>query len=322
MYYQLTNDIRLNNVDDFSSWQTNPPKNKWTPIGGIGDNTISFSGVFDGGDHTISGLYVSETTADVGLFGKIDGGSVKNLVICDSYLKSEGNVGGIVGCFSVQNSTNASISYCGFSGIIESVGANAGGIAGYLISDKENNMAAAEYCYSSGEIYAAKGAAGGIIGFGEAKNGNMKITDCFNTAAIRTDIGNSGGIAGEAAAFGANALIGNCCNYGKIFSSDTNGVCGGIVGIIRADEGNGRINVSQCAMLVSSAETDLTRGSGGEKLVVSGVRSLHDDEMKNTENHSNLNFSEIWTVENDGISEYPILQGVQFIRCVLEEECT
>lgn len=322
MYYKLTNDIKLNSVDDFASWKTDPPKNKWTPIGVDGDNNIHFSGVFDGGDHTISGLYVSETTAAAGLFGTIDGGSVKNLVIRDSYLKSEGNVGGIVGCFTIHNGSDASISYCGFSGMIESNGANAGGIAGYLVSDRENNMAAVEYCYGAGEIYAATGASGGLVGFGEAKSGNMKMTDCFNTATIRTASGKSGGITGEAVAFDANVLIGNCCNYGKAFASDANGVCGGIAGVIRAGEGNGRINVSQCAMLVSSADADLNLGSGGERLVVSGVRKLSEEEMKKSENHSNLNFSEVWTVEADSTFAYPLLQGVAFVNCVSEEEST
>ncbi len=85
--FLLMDDIDLNNYQD------------WTPIGriaGIGaGGTLTgggdwyFSGTFDGQYHTISQYYVHCTesleTTVVGLFGAIDGATIKNLHITDSY---------------------------------------------------------------------------------------------------------------------------------------------------------------------------------------------------------------------------------------------
>ena len=58
---------------------------EWTPIG-VGTRSSksytgnAFKGTFDGGNHTISGLTITSTESDdaaVGLFGVVDGGTVK-----------------------------------------------------------------------------------------------------------------------------------------------------------------------------------------------------------------------------------------------------
>ena len=64
---------------------------EWTPIGNGARNSKTytgkaFKGTFDGGDHTISGLKITSTSGDndaVGLFGIVDGGTVKNLNLTD-----------------------------------------------------------------------------------------------------------------------------------------------------------------------------------------------------------------------------------------------
>ena len=63
----------------------------WTPIGTGSRSSKSytgnaFKGVFDGGNNTISGLTITSTSganAAVGLFGIVDGGTVKNLNLTD-----------------------------------------------------------------------------------------------------------------------------------------------------------------------------------------------------------------------------------------------
>ena len=52
----------------------------WTPIGPVG---AGFNGVYDGGGHTITGLLVDQTAVATfkGLFGVLDGGTVRNLTI-------------------------------------------------------------------------------------------------------------------------------------------------------------------------------------------------------------------------------------------------
>ena len=85
----LTSDGKLNEegVDNFISW---------TSITG-------FMGVFDGKNHTISGIYVDSTANAVGLFGEAGltgikpGPTIQNLKITDSYIKGSGQVGALAG---------------------------------------------------------------------------------------------------------------------------------------------------------------------------------------------------------------------------------
>ena len=57
----------------------------WTPILGMTrtvngtSETIRFKGTFDGDGHTISGLTINATTSYQGLFGYVDGGTIKNV---------------------------------------------------------------------------------------------------------------------------------------------------------------------------------------------------------------------------------------------------
>jgi len=108
-YFKLTSDIRLN-ADDVPTGG-----NEWTPIGNS-DN--SFNGIFDGAGHTISGLYVPDTTGCPGLFGMGDDDTViRDLIvvgtICAGESAKDAYVGGICAASygKVQN--------CGFYGTIK-----------------------------------------------------------------------------------------------------------------------------------------------------------------------------------------------------------
>ncbi len=68
--YILMNDI------DLSSYSS------WTPIGS--SDSSYFSGIFDGGGHTITGLKIDSEDSYQGLFGYVSGGSISNLIIEDA----------------------------------------------------------------------------------------------------------------------------------------------------------------------------------------------------------------------------------------------
>ena len=82
----LTDNIDLSGID-------------WTPIGI--DYNHQYTGTFDGGDHTITGLTVTGSDQYAGLFGYIDtGGKVKNVTLEDVKIESNngrGCVGGVAG---------------------------------------------------------------------------------------------------------------------------------------------------------------------------------------------------------------------------------
>ena len=72
---------------------------EWTPIGTASNN--AYTGTFDGGNHTITGLTVTTSDQYAGLFGYIgENGTVKNVVLEGVQITSDnssGSVGGVAG---------------------------------------------------------------------------------------------------------------------------------------------------------------------------------------------------------------------------------
>lgn len=66
----------------------------WTPIG---NETNRFKGTFNGENHVVSGLFISDSSGkNLGLFGYVENGAVESLTVKGSVYGS-GNVAGIVG---------------------------------------------------------------------------------------------------------------------------------------------------------------------------------------------------------------------------------
>ena len=177
----------------------------WTPIGNGTRSSKSYSGnafkgTFDGDNKTISGLKITSTTANdaaIGLFGVVDGGTVKNLTL--------NNVD-----INVANSNLA------------------GGAIGLMLGG-----ATAENITVNGAIVGYDGV-GGIVGR-LVINGTIK--DCTNNASVTSSYGGIGGIVGKAyyedsANTSIFASIDNCTNNGTVTAPM---YVGGIVGLARAN---------------------------------------------------------------------------------------
>lgn len=197
----------------------------WTPIGngarsGSSYTGNAFKGTFDGGEHSISGLTINAAEADaaIGLFGVVDGGTVKNLTLSDVSIEasSNKNAGAAIGLM-VNNSTADNITVSGSVSAADGVG----GVVGRMtISGTISN------CKNSAVVSGA--AAGGIIGkaYYTGTGVEMNITGCTNSGTITgTASGGAGGIVGFSA---ANVM--NCTNTGNITASADGSNVGGIVG--------------------------------------------------------------------------------------------
>ena len=91
----------------------------WTPFNpSSGYVTDAYAGTFDGGGHAISGLAVNDSgTNGVGLFGTINGATIKNLCVEGSVSASNSAfVGGIIG----KTGGSAIVENCSFSGSVSS----------------------------------------------------------------------------------------------------------------------------------------------------------------------------------------------------------
>lgn len=165
---------------------------KWSPIGTY-DN--SYTGQFDGRNHTISGIYFSDPTADnVGLFGYTRGGAdIYNVGIVNSYIEGKNCVGGILGR---NNNSGVNIQHC-FSEATVIGNEGVGGIEGSTYGGKIIN------CYNAGSVTGSK-----FVGSIRGRNTNSSgaMNNCFNVGeVIGTGTDNIGGIRGD-----GNGTISNC----------------------------------------------------------------------------------------------------------------
>ena len=201
----LTADIDLKGID-------------WTPIGK--DDNKAYTGTFDGGGHTITGLAVTGSDQYAGLFGRIgSGGTVKNVTLKDVKIESNhssGNVGGVAG-WSYGN-----IEYCSVSGSVSS-NSTAGGVVGAQLSGSITG------CSSSATV---KGVtyAGGIAG---CTNSGASLTGCYATGSVSvenntTSAAYAGGVVGSN---GASSTLTACYATGSVTGSGSGTVyVGGVTG--------------------------------------------------------------------------------------------
>ena len=172
-HFKLIADIWLNDTTGWQSWDYFiRPQNEWIPIGRyINQNVYRvFKGSFDGGGHTVYGLYVSKYLSSfAGLFGYVGGNSagyIKNVTVARSYIESVDNVGGIVGYVydygRIENcSSSARISGDHFIG----------GICGYAVGV---NVPRITGCENTGDVRGDTDV-GGILG---CARDNIIVTEC------------------------------------------------------------------------------------------------------------------------------------------------
>ena len=187
----------------------------WTPIGT--DYANSYTGTFDGGGHTITGLTVTTNDEYAGLFGYLGNfgnaaGTVKNVVMegiqikCNRRLGSAGGVagfsrGGTIENCSVSGSVSgtmraggvvgvqweASITGCSSSATVKGL-AYAGGVAG-----ETNSGATMAACYATGNVTIEIDPintilGGGLVGF----SAGSSVLACYATGNV-TSTGSSTG---------------------------------------------------------------------------------------------------------------------------------
>ena len=222
----------------------------WTPIG-IGN--YSFKGVFDGGNHKITSMNVrAADTHNVGIFGYVSGGTVKNLQVegSVSYTGNTyvyGDVGGIVGCLG----DSGAVTNCLSKVTVEGSGkiANVGGVVGNLIAGTIN------LCWNEGTVNGGSGSVGGIVG----TNRGGTVTNCANFGTV-TGSSTAGGISGSGA-------VANSYNLGNVTGAENT-----TYGISSAAATNSyylcKLNGAEAAKYVNSNdEQDITTAEKDNKTV-------------------------------------------------------
>ena len=202
----------------------------WTPIGTDYDN--SYTGTFDGGGHTITGLTVTTNDKYAGLFGYLNrAGTVKNVVMEGIQITSNhmfGNTGGVAG-FSWGTIENCSVSGsisgtmsvggvvgvqrdhpitgCSSSATVKGT-LNVGGVAGQTIFG-----ATLTACYATGNVIieidrTENISGGGLVGF----NDGISLLSCYATGNV-TSTGSSTGYVHIGGFLGDNYITVTACYW-------------------------------------------------------------------------------------------------------------
>ena len=193
---------------------------EWTPIA---TSASPYTGIFDGQNHTISGLYFNqEDSYDVGLFGR-NNGKIANAGILDSYFYGTSKVGGVCG-----NNYTGTITNCYNTGSVSGLG-TLGGVSGY------NDTGSITNCYNTGNVSGSSGFVGGVSGYNSkgtiinsynagsvsglefvggvcGGNNTGSITDCYNIGSVSSSEGNVGGVNG----YNDGGTITNSYNAGSV----------------------------------------------------------------------------------------------------------
>ena len=277
----LTSDIAYNTnlltKDEEGNYSLNSaPENgfrTWTPIG----KKKEYQGIFDGQNHTISGLYINDDSINyAGLFGRADGSAVvKNITVSDSYVCGRDSVGMICGWSEgrIEN-CHSSGSVTGLSSVGGICGKNTGGtirncsneakistntdqyslVAGYyaggITGENGGNIS---YCSNTGTVTAASRYAGGISGIEDS----VSISCCYNTGHITATADYAGGISGD-----YQVAISHSFNVGRVdvTNRSAGGVVGGIYAYSSVNSGNSTVTncyyLEECCFIKGNSVTD------------------------------------------------------------------
>ena len=244
----------------------------WTPIGIDSDN--QYTGTFNGGNHTISGLTMTGSDEYAGLFGYIgDGGTVKNVKLENVRIASgyqNAYVGGVVGYSFFGNIENCSVSgsvsgnsnsngtYNGVGGVVgyqwggsitgcssSATVQGTGGVGGVV--GQTNFSAILTACYATKDVTVERTPtnntyAGGVVGY----NGASTLTACYATGSVTVTGDETGSIyVGGVTGNNVSGAL-TACYHAAGTVSGPDGATGGVAGQNFENDILGKCTLTAC----------------------------------------------------------------------------
>ncbi|HPG38799.1 MAG TPA: FlgD immunoglobulin-like domain containing protein [bacterium] len=230
------------NIDaaETSSWNDNAG---FIPIG---NGDPDFTGSYNGGNHSISNLYINRPSEDyVGLFGLVSGATISNLALVNADITGNVALGSLVGSLGA----NSTVNNCSSSGSVEGY-MYLGGLIG-TISDSDiinshctcevtgtgyytaglvgigGGNALIQNCYYSGNVYGADGAGGIIASSCDAP----VIENCYSTGNVNGE-SDTGGLTG----YSLNSFYYNCYSLSDV--TRTSGTATSVGGFCGSGDGD------------------------------------------------------------------------------------
>lgn len=280
-YFLQTADIDLTPVCSAESGRS------WIPIGDYSsEGGFVFSGHYDGGGHSITGLYINGSSAYQGLWGRSDGwisnvsvngdvtagencgivaGQAKYLEGCTAsgtVYGYDGYCGGVAG----QITSSGKVSACRNYATVVSYYDCTGGIAGMAYSSIDG-------CINYGNISSNKRFLGGVAGV--LLNSTCSMSNCVNYGSISGSGIYIGGVAGTAQ---ENATMANCVNKGSVYTN--NGYPGGVCGVLLSGSVRNCVNVGSVSESSSASNKGYVAGviAYAESATISNCYWLYDSD--------------------------------------------
>ena len=287
-YFKLMNDIDLAGKE-------------WSPIGkseyttNFTSASYVFSGNFDGNNHVISNLCVTQNKTSVnGLFGCARYASFKNLGIEGATVSNRVTSYRIAGGALLAYGENVNVDRCyAIGATVSAVGSDSPSSAGGLIGIIKT--ATVSNCFTHADVFSNL-SAGGIVG--SQYSSVSHIINCYSVGNISHDTTangrtekNFGGILGYCGDTHNSGSIKGCFYVGHLNTTyDRGGICGR----------------PHASVPITNSYYCLTSGSVN---MYNGTSTSHANLTSEIWIETNLpwDFDEIWTF--DGVSEYPTLRG-------------
>ncbi len=235
--------------------------NGWEPIGS--SQKESFSGVFDGNGHTLSGMQIFDASGYVGLFGYVSGGTIKNLGLENISVEA----------VAARTLTNG----------------RCGGIVGHVYHGEISG------CYTTGKISAVVSSSydgrwdiGGIAGVAEYS----VLRDCYSFVSVygegssRYYQGNTyeqyTNVSGICGALGSGAECSTCITIGNVTAGNEYALTNAICAIRRGTSGE---------------FSDCYYNKGGGVCNYSDAQELSGTQLKNASMLGKLDFETVWYID-------------------------
>lgn len=270
---------------------------EWSPI-------RDYTGVFDGQNHTVSNLEITNTSHDTGLFRSVYG-TIKNFTVKgEMIISADGDyIGGVVGYADGSTISNIT-SYVNISntaGVLHHIG----GVVGY-IANKDTFVDKCLY-YGTVDIKNSTDCIGGIVGY---TNAGARISNCANHGTVTASEAGAytGGILGYVN--NSNPTIKDCYNYGKVSNGNSTQYCGAIIGWARNYTAS---NIDNNYYLDSSSALAFGSGSkSGAAATAKNAEQFKSGEVAYLLNHSVTDGTQVWyqNIDNGKTpDDYPLFEG-------------
>ncbi len=182
---------------------------EWTPIG---DYDNRYTGTFDGGNHTITGLTINQYGNYVGMIDFLDsGGTVQNLTLENVNITGGDIVGSVVG------DNYGTVTACTASGNVSGT-SRIGGVVGY-------NNGTVTACYHASGNVSGTSYIGGVVG----RNTSGTLTACYHASGNVSGTSYIGGVVGRntsgtlTACYHASGNVSGTSNVGGVVGYNISG---------------------------------------------------------------------------------------------------